>query len=212
MATPATEDLAVGRAGTAEHVERIVRGWRRVDRQAEVDETARRHKLRALHVYQDVDGTVVIRGRLTPEAGAVVIQALAAARDVQRGKPATIPAGAMVSDASAETHSYEQQQADALVLVAESALHHGIDPGAPGERYQVVVHVDAEVLTRADAPGQSVLEGGGRVSAETSQRIACDAGRVEMRHDADGVVVEVSPRTRTIPTALRSSTGSTSGP
>src|SRR5262249_34637682 len=33
VATPATEErlLAVGRAGTAEHVERIVRGWRRVD-------------------------------------------------------------------------------------------------------------------------------------------------------------------------------------
>ena len=38
----------------------------------------------------------------------------------------------------------EQQQADALALLAETALHHGIDPGAPGERYQVVVHVDAD--------------------------------------------------------------------
>ena len=43
VATPETEErlLAVARAGTAEHVERIVRGWRRVDRQAEVRETAR---------------------------------------------------------------------------------------------------------------------------------------------------------------------------
>jgi hypothetical protein len=33
VATPETEErlLEVGRAGTAEHVERIVRGWRRVD-------------------------------------------------------------------------------------------------------------------------------------------------------------------------------------
>ena len=107
------------------------------------------------------------------------------------------------SNVSAETRSFEQQQADALVLVAETALHHGIDPGTPGERYQVVVHVDAEVLADAEAAGQSVLEGGARVSAETSQRLACDASRVEMRHDADGVVVEVGPRTRTIPTALR---------
>jgi hypothetical protein len=30
-----------------------------------------------------------------------------------------------------------QQQADALALIAETALHHGIDPGASGERYQV---------------------------------------------------------------------------
>jgi len=54
----------VGRGGTAAQVERIVRGWRRVDRQAEAKESARRHATRALHVYEDEDGTVVVRGRL----------------------------------------------------------------------------------------------------------------------------------------------------
>src|SRR5712671_2756187 len=65
VATSETEErlLAVARAGTAEHVERIVRGWRRVDRQAEVRDTERRHATRALHVWQDDDGTVVVRGR-----------------------------------------------------------------------------------------------------------------------------------------------------
>src|SRR2546421_6504039 len=50
VATPDTEErlLAVGRAGTAEHVERIVRGWRRVDRLAEAQEAARRHRSRAV--------------------------------------------------------------------------------------------------------------------------------------------------------------------
>ena len=59
-----------------------------------------------------------------------------------------------------------QQQADALALLAETALHHGIDPGASGERYQVVVHVDASALADPAAPGQSVLEGGAHVPAE----------------------------------------------
>src|SRR5438132_6265290 len=83
VATPDTEArlLAVGRAGTAAHVERIVRGWRRVDRKAEARETARRHASRALHVYQDEDGMVVIRGRLAPEVGALLVQALTAARE-----------------------------------------------------------------------------------------------------------------------------------
>ena len=40
-------------------------------------------------------------------------------------------------------------------------------------------------------------------SAETSRRLACDATRVVMRHDADGHVTEVGARTRTIPPALR---------
>jgi hypothetical protein len=83
VATPETEDRlrAVGRAGTACHVERLVRGWRRVDRASEAQETAQRHKTRTLHVYPDDDGMVVVCGRLTPEAGAVLMQALAAARE-----------------------------------------------------------------------------------------------------------------------------------
>jgi hypothetical protein len=88
----------------------------------------------------------------------------------------------------------EPQQADALALLAETALHQGIDPGTPGERYQVIVHVDAAVLADAEEPGQSVLEGGTRVPAGTSQRLACDASRVVMRHDADGRVIEVGVR------------------
>ncbi len=43
-------------AGTAEHVERIVRGWRRVDRIAEAKQSTQRHRSRTLHVYQDEDG------------------------------------------------------------------------------------------------------------------------------------------------------------
>jgi hypothetical protein len=67
----------------------------------------------------------------------------------------------------------------------------------------VVVHVDAEVLADAGAPGQSALEDGARVPAGTSQRLACDASRVVMRHGRDGRVVEVDARTRTIPPAIR---------
>jgi 5-methylcytosine-specific restriction endonuclease McrA len=96
-----------------------------------------------------------------------------------------------------------QQQADALALLAETALHQGLDPGAPGARYQVVVHVDAQALAEPEQPGQSVLEDGVRVSPETSRRLACDASRVVMRHDEEGRVVEVGARTRTIPPALR---------
>ena len=210
VATTETEErlLAVGRAGTAEHVERIVRGWRRMDRKAEAQETARRHRGRAVHVYQDEDGMVVIHGRLEPEVGAVLMQALAAARETLYRRARTtrvedVPAGTSFANGCAEAPTVEQQQADALALVAETALHRGIDPGAPGERYQVVVHVDAEVLADADTPGHSVLEGGARVPAETSQRLACDASRVMMRHAPDGRVTEVGARTRTIPPALR---------
>ena len=194
VATPETEEqlLAFGRTGTAAHVERLVRGWRRMDRIAEARETERQHVSRELHVYQDGDGMMAVRGRLTPEVGALLVQALAAARETLY-QQARLRNGD-VTDVSAETPTMGQQQADALALLAETALHHGLDPGAPGERYQVVVHVEED---------QSVLENGARVSVETSQRIACDASRVVMRHGPDGHVVEVGARTRTIPPAIR---------
>jgi len=138
VATPETEArlLAVGRAGTAHHVERIVQGWRRVDRLAEAREAARQHARRGVHVYPDEDGTVVLRGRLTPEVGALLLRALDAARETlyqrRRASGAALPA----TDPASEAPTRAQQQADALALLAETALHHELDPGAPGERYQ----------------------------------------------------------------------------
>ena len=161
VATPETEArlLGVGRAGTAAHVERIVRGWRRVDRHAEAREAKRQHASRALHVYEDEDGTVVLRGRLAPEVGALLVRALAAARETlyQRGRRQEKANPS--ADVPADPPTRAQQQADALALLAETALHHELDPGAPGERYQVVVHVDAPALADPEQPGQSALEG-----------------------------------------------------
>jgi 5-methylcytosine-specific restriction endonuclease McrA len=205
VATPETEArlVNVGRAGTASHVERIVRGWRRVDRHAEARESARQHARRGLHIYHDEDGTVVIRGRLTPEVGALIVKALEAAGETLYQRRRKEEAVRRSADRATEPPPLAQQRADALALVAETALHQGLDPGHPAEHYQVVVHVDAPVLSDSERPGQTVLETGTHVSAETSQRLACDATRVVMKHDTEGRVTEVGARTRTIPPALR---------
>jgi hypothetical protein len=224
VATPETEArlLAVARGGTAEHVERIVRGWRRVDRRAEAREAALRRAGRALHVYQEEDGTVIVRGRLEPAVGAVLLQALTAAREAlykrarRQDRAGVQDADAGPVDVPAETPTMVQQQADALALLAETALHHGIDPGAPGERYQVVVHVDASVLADADAPGQSLLEDGARVPAGTSQRRcsiativvasrAVERGSVRAITSATGPT-EAPPRSRISPCSAAGTT------
>jgi hypothetical protein len=204
VATPETEArlLAVGRAGTAEHVERIVQGWRQVDRRAEARKAVRQHEGRGLQIYEDADGMLVMRGRLTPETGALFRRALEAGREALYQKARREPrAGG--GEPVGERPTLAQQQADALGLVAESALHHELDPGSPGERYQVVVHVDAAVLADPAQPGQSVLEDGAHVPAGTSRRLACDASRVVVRHDEKGHVLEIGARTRTIPPVLR---------
>ena len=72
-----------------------------------------------------------------------------------------------------------------------------------------VADVSAETLragaSRAALAGHATLEDaeGLRVSAETARRMACDAGAVVMRHAADGSVLDVGRKTRTIPPALR---------
>ena len=83
VATPANESelLDFARCATAAHVERLVRAWRRVDRVAEAADGKRRHERRHLETWVDDDGMVVIRGRLSPEVGAVVRCALEAAAD-----------------------------------------------------------------------------------------------------------------------------------
>ncbi len=173
VATPETENdlLNVALSGTAAHVEKIVRAWRRVDRLAEQAEDRRRHETRSLRTWVDENGMVVIRGRLSPEVGAVVRRALEAACDQARGAegPAAdadgeaAPGTEAVRGAEAEALSLAQRQADALGAIAECALSGGLDRGTAGDRYQVVVHVDAEALTEApDVPaGTSAMAASG---------------------------------------------------
>ena len=85
---------------------------------------------------------VVIHGRLEPETGNVLMKALEAAREAlyqrtQVAHPDTglrnknVPAGTF-QDPAAEPPAFGQQPADALALLAETALHHGIDPENTG--------------------------------------------------------------------------------
>jgi hypothetical protein len=82
-----------------------------------------------------------VRGRLEPEIGAVVMQALAAAGETLYQRHGDVSAETSTENVPAETPTIGQQQADALELIAETALQHGMYPGASDERYQVVVHV-----------------------------------------------------------------------
>jgi len=198
IATPETEEelLILARDGTAAHVEKIVRLWRRSRRLEELHREKKRFESRYLTAYTDEDGMVVVRARLAPEDGAALLKAIEAARDklYERDRKERDGAGEVFP---------EQRKADALGLVAESALAGGLDPGTRGDRYQVVVHVDEAALPTESEEGGSALEAVGHVSAETSRRLACDAAKVEMRHGANGAILDVGRRTRTIPPALR---------
>jgi len=67
----------------------------------------------------------------------VLIQALAAARETLYRQTKNVSAETFPADASVEPPTMAQQQADALGLLAETALHHGMDPGSATARRRV---------------------------------------------------------------------------
>ena len=152
VASPATEArlLAVALCATAAQVERLVRAWRRVDRDAQPDAEQVLLASRALSMQVDEDGMVVLRGRLPPEVGALLLRAVEAAME-------QVPASA-----EGDEPTIAQRRADALGLVAESALAGGLDPGNPADRFQVTVHVQADAL-----PARDPADAAPRVAAET---------------------------------------------
>jgi outer membrane protein OmpA-like peptidoglycan-associated protein len=85
----------------------------RADRRATADETTDpndRHERRGASWYWDDDGSLVLQARLSPDDAAVVLAALAMARDTDQG-------------GSAEPQPEPQQRnADAVVLMARMAL------------------------------------------------------------------------------------------
>ena len=201
VATPENEEkmLLLAYTATAAQVERVARARRRLDRVEEARDTERRHLARSVTMRVDEDGMVLMHARLTPELGAVVQRALEAAAErlYQESKDAAAP------DSIVEEVNWEQRRADALGLLAECAPQTDLDRGSAQDRYQVVLHVDADDV-QADAGAVLELEDGGiRVSAETSQRLSCDASVVVMREAPDGSVLDVGRRTRTVPTPIR---------
>jgi hypothetical protein len=83
VATPENEDylMMIARHGTASHVERLVRHYRRVQRSEALKNEKRRHDFRELQLCAVEDGSFIIKVRLTPEAGALLKKALEAGMD-----------------------------------------------------------------------------------------------------------------------------------
>ena len=194
VATPKTEKtlLKYARAGSAAKLEQIVRGWKHLSRGGELTAEEARHQSRAFSVVIDGDGMYVMRGRLEPEVGAVLMRAIEAASD------------ALYREESPDARPRSRQRrADAAGLVAEQALAAGFggESGTRAERFQVAVHTEMATLEKNGEPGRSEVDGV-RVSAESSRRLACDAAVVPMTH-RDGEVMGVGRKTRTIPPHIR---------
>jgi len=118
-----------------------------------------------LTTWFDSDGMLVVRGRLTPEQGALLLKALEVSGD-ELTADACVPAGTPGATAVAVNAVSEpritgnQLRADALARVAERGLACDAAQASSSDRFQVVVHVDAEVLADPAADGRCHLEDG----------------------------------------------------
>jgi Domain of unknown function (DUF222)/HNH endonuclease len=186
--------LHIALHGTAAHVERVVHQFRRAQEADELSREERQQVNRKLTYFYDADGSLLLKGRLPAEIGAQLIKALEAAAQDEEAED--------VSAETSERPSWGARRADALGRIAESFLKHGLEVLSPGDRQQIIVHVDAHTLREGGA-GRCEFEDGPAMAAETARRMACDASTVHMEEDEAGEPLNIGRKSRTIPPALR---------
>ncbi|NNF38384.1 MAG: DUF222 domain-containing protein [Gemmatimonadetes bacterium] len=235
IATPDNEGalLAVAHAGSAEHLENVVRRWKSLSDTQELSADRLRHRNRRFSIYVDGDGSYVVKGRLEPDVGALLMRAIEAASDAlfrresgagsaaATGDPKDAPSGSTppAQDTTTDADPVDpatpaQRRADAVGLIAARALGAGFGDarsGSRAERYQVMLQVDLPTLvegptTAGAQSGRSELDGL-RVPAGTSRRLACDASVVRTGLSLGGVdgspTLDLGRSTRTISPSLR---------
>lgn len=198
VADESNEDyfLNVALHGTACHVEKLVRSYRRANDSQELAREAIQQRDQSLWLYTDTDGSLLIRGRVPAEIGALFRKALEAAEDSLPQK--NVPAGTSLDS----VQSQRSRRVEALALIAESFLASGPQELVGGDRQQIVLHVDAQTI-KHDHAGRCELEEGPAIAAETARRLACDSSLVAIIENEKGEPLSIGRKTRTIPRAIR---------
>jgi hypothetical protein len=204
VATPENEArlLALALEATGAQLERLCRGYRT----AQAADKAPAPEERSVRQRVLSGGMVKLELVLSPDEADMILRAIDRAREVHAEPAPTDPPEDVSAEAptpdpgdvSAETSW--PSRADGAVALAESFLAGNPASGTGGDRFQVVVHLDQDVLG-PDGALAGTLEDGTHVSAETLRRVACDCGLVAA--GADGGELTIGRRARTIPPAIR---------
>ena len=133
-----------------------------------------------------------------PASAAEMSEAVAAhRREDAQGFPTDVPRGTFNRGPSRTV-----RRADALAWMAERVFEPGDAPALSPDRHEIVVHVEAEVLSNGGA-GRCEIEHRTAIAAETARRLCCDAGIVPVVDGPNGEPLSVGRRTRSIPPAVR---------
>ena len=187
VACETTEEsfLMIALHGTAHHMERLVRGYRRAQDAEELSREAQQHTHRSVRYGFAEDGSLILKARLPALAGALLIEALDAALE-------RVPDHEISAEREEEcTLSFEHRRADALAAVAESYL--------------------AASDTASHTAGRCEIENGPALPAETVRRLTCDASLLHLLENEHGEPLDVGRKTRSIPPAIRRALNSRDG-
>ncbi|HSG91682.1 MAG TPA: DUF222 domain-containing protein, partial [Pseudomonadales bacterium] len=216
VATPRNEVCLLGFAkhGTAAQIERICAGYRRLTNFYDPERVLRLRRTREFRWHFDDDGMLVIQGRFPPEDGALLLRAIEDMREeIHREEQAgdsddsfVIVHGRVERDVECARTA---RTADAFLRLVESGSAHGTRARSGAERSLVVLHVPVPADTGercggdgdggAAAHGAPEIEDGPIVAPDVARRMACDASVVAQAEDADGKVISIGRRTRTVP-------------
>lgn len=194
------ELLMLAMHSTGAQLEKIVAKYRRVlrvDGHIPVDDP----DFRFVRKSGTQMGMVRITAQLLPEEAAIVLKALEIARD--RASESHEDVSAETSEGLGARLEAERRdtadRVDGLLWLAEATLAGQVGDSAT-KPVEVVVHVDASEIDRAP---ESSMDDGRCLEPETTARLLCDTGIVEVTEDATGTPLDVGRRTRTIPPALK---------
>ena len=221
VATPESEAklLEFARAGSAANLEQMVRMWKKLSRDEELTAEQARHRSRAFSVFVDGDGMYVVKGRLEPEVGAVLMRAVEAASDALfRGEGGAARGGQDAGSSGRGAATREpgsddlrprpkQRRADAVGLLAERALAAGFGGGESRDS-----RGDSDALateSRGESgggPGEPGLQTRPRAESGTRAEryqvmVHCDAATLAAegepgRSDLDGIRVSAETSRR----------------
>ena len=190
VATRKNEDILLNIAlhGTAVHVERMVRIYRRHQRVELLQQENRRHEARELSCYMDDDGCWVFKGRFAPELGVLIKQALDKAADQQFRE----------YDAESEQALWEDRRWKTRVREHNRQVRLGKQPcTAPGKEHPwepTMKEPDSVGARRADALeriAESFLAGGqGEHSGGDRYRVNIHTEVEVLKQDGEGLASE----------------------
>lgn len=211
VATPKNEAvlLNVALSGTASHVEKQVRLYRKVKRIEALEAENLRHMQRELSMHEEDDGSWLLKGRFTPEQGALIRKALEAAGEQLFAEQKNVDkaVSAEISDSQPLNKIIPQpvssRRADALQRMAELFLSDRATNASSGDHYLVNIHTEINALEAEGDRAESEVENQGYVSAETSRRMSCDCAVAHWHEATTGEPLNIGRKTRTIPPAIR---------